>query len=416
MQKRSAVSGNALFLSPEAPYPIIGGGALRSASLLEYLSQHYAVDAVLFAHSHSRAPAAALPSGMIRRFTEIELPHHSRTAAARALRNGRRLLLNRPPLLDRFSGHEEQLRDFVAGQDYAVAVIEHFWCAPYLEAIAGSAQRTILDLHNIESVWHASLAQTSAPLSAFAHRRFSRAYQELEKHWLPRFDGILVASEPDRQRILPLNRHVVVYPNAIPAVFACERVEDERIEDNVIAFSGNLEFEPNRAAVAFFAAQVWPICRRRFPGLRWRIIGKNPQAVSHLVAGDPSIELTGPVDNAVACLARTRVAVVPILAGSGTRIKILEAWASGTPVVSTRIGAEGLDAEDGRHLLLADSPEDFAAAVNRLLEDGELRARLGRAGQLLCQERYTWQAAWSQLHSADLLMGERPPAKELNML
>ncbi len=402
MQKRSAVSGNALFLSPEAPYPTTGGGALRSASLLEYLSQHYAVDAVLFAHSHSRAPAAALPSGMVRRFTEIELPHHSRTSAARALRNGKRLLMNRPPLFDRFSGHEEQLRDFVAGQNYAVAFIEHFWCAPYLQAIGGSAQKTVLDLYDIESAWHASLARVSAPLSAFAHRRFSRAYQELEKHWLPQFDGILVTSEPDRQRILPLNRHVVIYPNAVPAVF-----HGGRIEENVIAFSGNLEFEPNREAVAFFAAQVWPSCRQRFPGLRWRIIGKNPHAVSQLVARDPSIELTGPVDDAVACLARTKVAVVPIRAGSGTRIKILEAWASGTPVVSTRIGAEGLDAEDGRHLLLADSPADFSAAVSRLLADGELRTRVGRAGQLLCQERYTWQAAWSQLHSSQLLVDER---------
>jgi len=398
MQSRSAVSGNALFLSPEAPYPAVGGGALRSASLLEYLSHHYTVDAVLFAHSHSRAPASALPPGKVRRSIEIELRDHSRATAARALRNAKRLFLNRPPLFDRFSGRQQQVAAFAAGQTYAVAVVEHFWCAPYLEPLRSSAAKIILDLHNIESAWHASLAAVSKPTDALAHRRFSRAYQELEKQWLPRFHSILVASEADRQRILPLNRQVFVYPNAIPTIR-----EAKRVEEDVIAFSGNLEFEPNRAAVAFFAAQVWPLLRSRFPALRWRIIGKNPDAVAKLVAHDSSIQLIGPVDDAVSYLARAKVAVVPILAGSGTRIKILEAWAAGTPVVSTTAGAEGLDAGDGRHLLLADSPSAFADGVTKLLRDPVLRARLGQAGQALCQERYTWQAAWSQLHSSGSL-------------
>jgi len=401
MQRRSAVSGNALFLSAEAPYPAVGGGALRSASLLEYLSRHYAVDAVLFSHSHSRAPAAALPPGKVRRSIEIDLPDHSRVKAARAWRNAKRLFLNRPPLFDRFSGHQPEVTAFVAGQTYAVAVIEHFWCAPYLEALRASPATIVLDLHNIESAWHASLAAVSGPVAAFAHRRFSRAYNELEKQWLPRFDAVLVASETDRQRILPLNRQVFIYPNAIPAVR-----EAKRVEEDVIAFSGNLEFEPNRAAVAFFAAQVWPLLRSRFPALRWWIIGKNPQAVAKLVAHDASIQLTGPVEDALSCLAWAKVAVVPILAGSGTRIKVLEAWASGTPVVSTTTGAEGLEAEDGRHLLLADGPAAFADGVSKLLGDPVLRSQMGQAGQALCQERYTWQAAWSQLHSSGLFIDQ----------
>lgn len=401
MQRRSAVSGNALFLSAEAPYPAVGGGALRSASLLEYLAQHYCVDAVLFAHSHSPAPAAGLPPGKVRRSTEIQLPDHSRAQAARAFRNARRLLLNRAPLWERFSRCPEQVANFVAGQNYDVAVIEHFWCAPYLPALR--AHKTILDLHNIESAWHASLAQSSPPLEAFAHRRFSQAYSNLEQHWLPRFDALLVASHADKQRILPLNRQVFVYPNAIPAIS-----EVQRVEENVIAFSGNLEFEPNRLAVAFFAAHVWPRIRSHFPLLRWRIIGKNPQAVLGSVAHDPSIELTGPVDDAVACLARAKVAVVPILAGSGTRIKILEAWASATPIVSTTIGAEGLEAEAGRHLLVVDHPEAFANSVILLLNDEILRTRLGQAGQSLCRERYTWQAAWGQLDRSSLFTDQAP--------
>jgi glycosyltransferase involved in cell wall biosynthesis len=169
------------------------------------------------------------------------------------------------------------------------------------------------------------------------------------------------------------------------------------VEEDVISFSGNLEFEPNRSAVAFFASRIWPLVHRRFPALRWRIIGKNPQAVKKLVAHDPSIELTGPVDDAIAWLQRSKVAVVPVRAGSGTRIKILEAWAAGVPVVSTTLGAEGLEAEHGRHILLADDPITFETAITSLLTDPELRTRLGSSGQTLCQEQYTWQAAWSHL-------------------
>ena len=127
-------------------------------------------------------------------------------------------------------------------------------------------------------------------------------------------------------------------------------------------------------------------------------MGKNPQAVKKFISHDPSIELTGPVDDAIAWLSRSKVAVVPVRAGSGTRIKILEAWAAGVPVVSTSLGAEGLDAEDAVHLLLADDAAAFESALTRLLNDPELRTRIGRSGQLLCQDRYTWQAVWRNLH------------------
>jgi glycosyltransferase involved in cell wall biosynthesis len=93
------------------------------------------------------------------------------------------------------------------------------------------------------------------------------------------------------------------------------------------------------------------------------------------------------------------VAVVPVLAGSGTRVKILEAWAARTPVVSTRLGAQGLECRDREHLLLADDPESFTAAVSELLALPDDRARIGAAGRRLYEERYTWQAAWKALDS-----------------
>jgi len=167
--------------------------------------------------------------------------------------------------------------------------------------------------------------------------------------------------------------------------------------EDVVVFSGNLEYHPNVSAVRYFRRDIWPALRDRWPNLIWRLIGKNAQAVSRIVAGDPRIELAGPMDNAVAELARAKVAVVPILAGSGTRIKILEAWAAGVPVVSTALGAEGLPARDGEHLLLANDAAGLAYAVSSLLADPALAERIGRAGRRLFECECTWEAAWKSL-------------------
>ncbi len=382
----------ALFLSPEAPYPPIGGGALRSASLVEYLARNYNVHAILFRAPGDPDPRPAIPSGRIGRLDILDLPHHSKATPARVARNALRAMRARPPLLDRFAGFERPLSHLLEGRKYELAMLEHFWCAPYVRQIRAHSQRVILDLHNIESSWHASLAVHQDVLRAAALKRFAGAAWRLERELLPQFDGILAASPQDAERVRALagGARIAVYPNALPEIAAPERLEREEI-----AFSGNLEYPPNIEAVKFFRDRIWPELRSR-PGLKWKIVGKNPEAIRSLVAGDPRIELTGPVEDAIAALASSQVAVVPVLSGSGTRVKILEAWAAATPVVSTSLGAEGLS-DAGEHLVVADDPREFAAAVLRLLDSPYERRRLGCAGRRLFEQRYTWPAAWKCL-------------------
>jgi glycosyltransferase involved in cell wall biosynthesis len=251
-----------------------------------------------------------------------------------------------------------------------------------------------LDLHNIESIWHKSLAVHEDIVRAAALKWFAAAARRLERELLPQFDGILTASpqEAERVRALAGGARITVYPNALPEIAAPERLEREEI-----AFSGNLEYPPNIEAVRFFRDRIWPALRSR-PGLKWKIVGKNPEAIRGLVAGDPRIECTGFVKDAVRELAASQIAVVPLLSGSGTRVKILEAWAAATPVVSTSLGAEGLGTS-GEHLLVADQPDAFAAAILRLLDSPSERRRLGSAGRQLFEQRYTWPAAWKCLGS-----------------
>jgi glycosyltransferase involved in cell wall biosynthesis len=381
----------ALLLAPESPYPLAGGGALRTASLLHYLAARYDTDLFVFRQPGAPDPAKTLPPGLARRIVVLDLPPNGRGVAARVVRNAGRVARRIPPLVDRFAGFDRAIAQAVAGRRYAVGIVEHFWCAPYADALAPACDRLVLDLHNVESLLHERCAATETGGAAFAHRVFSRASRNLERRWLPRFDRILVASADDAAR-LPSTTRPIVYPNAIPAP-----PEPVRGDDEAVVFSGNLEYHPNQTAVRFFRKEIWPALRETSPTLIWRLVGRNPEAVAEFTAGDPRIEVVGPVEDAVAALARCRVAVVARRAGTGTRLKILEAWAAGLPVVSTTIGAEGLGARDGEHLLIANGAPAFARAVARLLACNDLRIAIATAGRSLLHKEFTWETAWRKL-------------------
>jgi glycosyltransferase involved in cell wall biosynthesis len=386
--------GRALFLVPEAPYPTQGGGALRSASLLEYLARRYDVDVIVFREPGAPDPAPLFPAGVARDIHVLDLPRHRKDPVSRAARNAGRLMRGIPPLIDRFTGFAADIEAFVRGRRYEVAVAEHFWCAPYHEQLAPVSRKTVLDLHNIESVLHARCARTGNGPEAMAHRVFHEASRDLEAMWLPRYDCLLTPSEADAQRARCISpgSNITVYPNAIPLVARPDTPELE-----MVAFSGNLAYHPNVSAVRFFHGEIWPLLRDRWPALTWRLIGKNPHAVERLINGDARIEVSGPVDDAIRELAAAKVVVVPLLAGSGTRFKVIEAWAAGRAVVTTSMGAEGLPARHGENLLIADDSRSFADAVSLLLTSSDLRAKLGVTGRALFESEFTWESAWRKV-------------------
>jgi len=384
----------ALFLTPEAPYPAIGGGALRSASLLEYLGRRCEVDVIAFREQGSADPAAAFPPGLVRHVHVVDLPYHSRHVLLRIGRNLGRLARAVPPLNDRFRGFEAQIRAHLSGRSYELALLEHFWTASYRDLLARHSKRVILDLHNIESVLLAACARVEPWPVSHAFRRFHSACLRQERAMLPKFDAVLVPSARDARRLdeIAPGAMNLVYPNAIPWV-----AEPVRAEENAIVFSGNLGYHPNIQAVRFFRRKIWPVLRQRWPSLVWRLVGKDPDGVRAYTSGDPRIEVLGPVANAVEAIAAAKVAVVPVLAGSGTRVKILEAWAAAKAVVSTSLGAEGLAAVDGEHLLLADDPNRFADSVSTLLQSESARRSLGGNARRLYEREFTWEAAWARL-------------------
>jgi len=386
-------------LCPEPPYPLAGGGAWRTASLLNYLAARCTVDLIVFRQPAAPDPRPAIPPGLARRVDVIELPPHGRSLPARALRNAVRFLRGRPPLPDRFGGFENELSAVLRNRAYEIALIEHFWCAQYAGLLERCARRVVLDLHNIESALHASCAAAEPWPAAAFHRRFSRVCEQMERALLPRFGCTLTASDEDTARVRAIapSARALTYPNAIPLV------EQPCVaEEDVIAFSANFAYGPNAGAVRFFARDIWPVLSARHRNLVWRLIGSNAHAVRQYISRCPRVEIVENVSDSVAALASARVAVAPLLAGSGTRVKILEAWAAGRAVVSTSVGAEGLGARDGEHLVLADSPAALASAVTGLLNAPGERLRIGGAGRRLYEQRFTWERAWRILASRQL--------------
>ena len=386
MTKRGDCSKTtALFLTPEALYPTMSGGALRSASIFHYLETRHLVDAITFREDFAPIAIPGAHDLLI-----LDLPHHAKHKLARAARNLRRFVQGRAPLLDRYSGFDQQISTWLGGRRYDIAVVEHFWCAPYAAVLRPHANRLVLDLHNIESVLQAATAATMPwPLSVI-FRRFASAYEKLEREWLPHFDDVLVASGADASRVSA--DRVAVYPNTIPY-----RDVPKVTREHAIVFTGNLEYDPNVSAVRWFAREVWPLIRREEPALEWRLVGRNAGAIEAEVRGLDGARIIGDVADAVVEIARAKVAVVPLLAGSGTRFKILEAWAAATPVVSTKLGAEGLGAVDHVHLRLADGPAQFADTVVQTVRSP---GTLGSNGRDLYLDRYTTDAGWKLL--ADL--------------
>jgi glycosyltransferase involved in cell wall biosynthesis len=160
----------------------------------------------------------------------------------------------------------------------------------------------------------------------------------------------------------------------------------------VLIFSGNMAYPPNEEAARWFVRHVWPLLLSRWPCLRLQIAGASPGARVRALGEQQGVTVLGRVPSMAEHLGAATISVCPLQSGSGIQNKMLEAMAVGTPVVSTTVGNQGTQATHERELLVADAPEDFAGAVDRLLRDADLRARLATYGRAFVESRFQWRA------------------------
>jgi glycosyltransferase involved in cell wall biosynthesis len=201
------------------------------------------------------------------------------------------------------------------------------------------------------------------------------------------FDAAVTVSDRDKAslgRLCPQLR-IEVIDNGVDNTYYQPSFVSE--QSNTLLFVGTLGYAPNRDAVVYFADEILPIIKASVPDTTFNVVGLGAPAG---FGEPPGVNMIGAVPDVRPYVQQSSVIVVPLRAGSGTRIKIVEALAAGKPVVTTSIGAEGLRVEHGRHVLIADKPDDFAAAVVRLLRDPALRLELGINGRRLVQQEYDW--------------------------
>jgi glycosyltransferase involved in cell wall biosynthesis/GT2 family glycosyltransferase len=289
-----------------------------------------------------------------------------------------------------------RLASIAGSGGFDLVQLEHSFLAPCADVLPGSC-RKVLSLHNIGHCQYLSIARATRSPSARAILRAKAHFiRSLERAYIPRFDGVVVVSEADRQRLARLGP-------APPVVVVRNGVDLERLQPiagdgppGTLLFVGNLSYAPNADAVVEFCTTMLPALRERVPRARLLVVGDRPPA-RVLELADDSVQIVGRVEDVRPWYARSQVAVVPLRAGGGTRLKVLEAMALGRCVISTPAGVEGIELADGGEALIAEPGPEFVDRVEEALSDPALRDRVARRGRAFVEREHGWDAAAASL-------------------
>ena len=399
-----------LFLSQLLPYPLDAGPKVRSYYVLRHLAEQHSVTLATFVRSSDSPEAQAHLGSLVARLATCPI---NRSAGQLVSAIGRSALSGEPVLItrDRVPGMVALLRQLVAGTSFDAIHADQLWMAPYALAAAapsragGARPRLVLDQHNAVYLIPMRLAASAAnPVMRLAWWREARQMQRYEASACQAFDRVVTVTEVDRsalQDLYPDGRQpqFTVIPICIDAQMVRPR---PRPSSPGLLFLGGMHWPPNAEGARWFAETILPAIREGAPQAIFLAVGRQPPESLLRPEVASFIETPGYVDDPQPFWARSQVFVVPLRAGGGMRVKILDAWAQGLPVVSTTIGAEGLTYRAGENILIADTPQAFAEAVLAILNDASLAQRLSAAGRLTVEQHYDWRRvyqAWDPIYA-----------------
>ncbi len=373
-----------LFVSSWFPYPPDNGSRIRVFNLLRQLARRHQVTLVSFTQSDFQPERTAALQPCCQAVHIVP----GRQFCPRSLKAFLGFLAPYPRnVLDTYSPEmQRQVEALLAGETWDVAIASELTTAPYL---AHARPPRILEDVEIMVLREQPL-QSPSRLRRWRYGLTWAKFRRYVAGLVRRFDACTVVSEKERayvQEIAP-NGRITVIPNGLDLDDYAGSFGPP--EADTLIFTGVLSYSANYDALQFFLEQVWPRIRAQRPGARLRVTGRLDGISLNGLAVDSSVEFTGYLPDIRPAVARHWLSIVPLRIGGGTRLKILESMALGTPVVSTSKGAEGLDVRPGEDILLADDPAGFAGAVIRLLNDPALRQRLAANGRRLVADKYDW--------------------------
>lgn len=395
-----------LWLKTGPLHPLDTGGKLRTFHLLRELNQQHHVTFLALCEPDTPPDIKQQAAAYCRHALWVmwTAPRKGSLAFYAAL--GRNVFSSLPYVLARYRSEnmqaEVQEEDNPARHD--VIVCDFLTPAVNLFPVSRTQPRprlkVLLFQHNVEAqIWERLWQQQCHPLQRWYFRLQWQRLRAWEQRLCARCDGVVAVSDTDAARFRQdygLTNVLGSVPTGVDVDYFAQ-IPPHPLPGR-IAFLGSMDWLPNVDAVQWWLEAIWPRVKQRCPGASFCIIGRHPPpAIASWPQRDASVHVTGTVPDVRPHLAQAQVMVVPLRAGGGTRIKIYEAMAAGLPVVSTRIGAEGLPLPEGETILLADAPEEFAAAVADLLEQAERRARLAAAGRQWVRRYASWTQAARRL-------------------
>lgn len=396
-----------LFLTQIVPFPPDAGPKVKTWHVLRFLaSRGHQITLATFVR-----PAEIPYLGSIRELGIEVIPvpiHRSRLAdigyLLRSLLAGKSFLIER----DNLPEMRRLVDQLVSEGNFDAIHADQFTMSQFvpIELSSNNHPIRIFDAHNANWKVMERVSDT-APF-------YQKPFMALEKYRLKRFEGQIVnafehtlaVTQIDRQLLIEAAESMNSGQSAADRILIVPIAVDTQAlqpmhrttEPPCILTLGTLHYQPNADGIRWFIQEVLPIVRRDLPGISLTILGKNPpQDFIQRAQQDPLLTVTGYVPDVAPYLEQSTLMVIPVRAGGGMRVRILEAFSRGMPVVTTTAGLEGIDARPGEDVLVADTPAAFAAEVVRLAQDPALQARLSTNGRRLAVEAYDWQTVLNRL-------------------
>jgi glycosyltransferase involved in cell wall biosynthesis len=381
-----------LLLTQVLPYPPDSGPKVKTWNLIKYLAQQHEITLVSFVRGDQSADVRYLRRYCcaVHTLPMERGPLRDGLAMVRSLLNGQPWMMVR----DDRAAMRRLVDRLAAEEHFDVAHADQLNMCQYARRVPHAFK--LFDAHNALWVLYRRLSDTMAPgPQKWLLERDWRLLKDYEGHICREFDAVTAVIPEDKaalEEAIGEASNIQVIPITVDTdeVSCVERRPDA---DHVVHI-GTMYWPPNIDGMLWFADEVWPFIRARRPETAFDLIGaRPPKQVVALSQNGSGINVTGYVDDLGPYLAQTGVFVVPLRAGGGMRVKILNALAQGLPIVSTSLGCEGIQVTHERDILVADTPVEFAQAVLRVLEEPDLSARLSNNGRHLAETVYDYRIA-----------------------
>ena len=381
-----------ILLLPQMPWPPIGGARARHWHLFRHVAAHHEIHVLVLRPPGE--PSGTLPEHPFASFTTIDIPtagppRFSGTWLALRIRS-----LRHPAAAWYTAEGRAAFRALIERVRPQAIVYGMSWVLPYAPIAAGIPG--IVDEHNYDPLITERMASRVQGLSRVKWRIYAGLTAAAERRNLRQVRGIAACSPEEAaifRREAP-HATVALVPNGVNSAAYTVSPPGEGV-----VMTGSFAYAPNRDGARRFVSRIWPRVRAAVPAARLRFAGMASDSALGDLAGTPGVTIAGTVEDMRTELAQARVAIAPIDIGAGTRIKILEAWAAGRPVVSTTIGAEGLGARDGETLFVRDDDDGFADCIVALLTDRGLATAMGAKGRAFVERSFDWRICAERFES-----------------